>query len=138
MSMSIRISRFAFYVGIVLTCAGAGRALAQNTAPQTPEAQSQPAIPARRTVAERQLLRLTKNLDLTSDQQNQIKPLLVDRQQRLDALFKDQSVAEEDRSAKAKAIVQEAHNKIEALLTAEQQTKFKSMLRYAPNGANEQ
>ena len=42
---------------------------------------------------DRQLERLTRELNLTTDQQAQIKPLLVERQQKMQALFQDQSAA---------------------------------------------
>ena len=40
---------------------------------------------------DRQLEHMTKELDLSADQQSQIKPVLVDRQQKMQAIFQDQS-----------------------------------------------
>ncbi len=76
---------------------------------------------------DRQLQRLTHELSLSSDQQSQIKPLLVDQQQKMQALFQDQSLAQEDRRAKAKSIRDDTHSKIEALLTDEQKPKYEAM-----------
>ena len=53
---------------------------------------------------DRQLEHLTKTLNLSADQQSQIKPLLVDRQQKMQALWQDQSLSQQDRRSKAQAI----------------------------------
>jgi hypothetical protein len=133
--MSMRSNSVALIVGIILTLAGAGRVIAQDAAPQSSQAQGQPN--PRHMVADRQLQRLIKILNLTPDQQGQIKPLLVDRQQELDAVLQDHSIPEEERGAKAKKIVVDAHGKIEAALTAEQKPKFASMLLHVPNSDNQ-
>jgi periplasmic protein CpxP/Spy len=76
---------------------------------------------------DRELQHLTRELNLSSDQQTQIKPLLVDQQQKMEALRQDQSVAPEDRHAKAKSISDDTHSKIEALLNDDQKQKFEAM-----------
>lgn len=76
---------------------------------------------------DRELQHLTRELNLSSDQQSQIKPLLVDQQQKMQALFQDESLAQEDRHAKAKSISDDTHSKIEALLTDEQKPKYEAM-----------
>ena len=53
---------------------------------------------------DRQLARLTSALNLTTDQQAQIKPLLVERQQKMQALMQDQSLSQEDRRAQMRTI----------------------------------
>lgn len=86
---------------------------------------------------DRQLQHLTHELNLSSDQQTQIKPLLVDQQQKMQTLFQDQSLAQEERQAKAKSITEDTHNKIEALLNEEQKQKFEAMqqrMRRGPGG----
>jgi hypothetical protein len=74
-----------------------------------------------------QLARLTQELNLTSDQQTQIKPLLVERQQKMQALMQDQSVTPEDRRAQMRSISQGTNNSIKALLTEDQKQKFAAM-----------
>ena len=49
---------------------------------------------------DRQLAHLTKTLNLSADQQSQIKPLLVDRQQKMQALWQDQSLSRRIGAAK--------------------------------------
>jgi periplasmic protein CpxP/Spy len=81
-----------------------------------------------------QLAHMTKALNLSSDQQGQIKPLLVDRQQKMQALFQDQSLSREDRHSKMMAIQQDTHAKIEAVLNDQQKQKFDAMHERGPHG----
>ena len=76
---------------------------------------------------DQQLAHLTKALNLTSDQQSQIKPILVDRQQQLTALRQDTSSSKQDKMAKAKSINNDAHTRIEAALNDQQKQKFEEM-----------
>lgn len=100
----------------------------------SPPAQGQRGHGPHRMDPDRQLQHLTREPNLSSEQQSQIKPLLVDQQQKMQALFQDQSVAQEDRQAKAKSITEDTHNKIEALLTDEQKQKFAAMRQRMRNG----
>jgi Spy/CpxP family protein refolding chaperone len=88
---------------------------------------------------DRQLVRLTSALNLTTDQQAKIKPLLVERQQKMQALMQDQSTAPEDRRAQARTISEGTNNSIKAVLTDEQKQKFDAMQanmrRNGPGGA---
>ena len=102
-----------------------------------PPAQGERGHGPHRMDPDRQLQHLTRELNLSSDQQSQIKPLLVDQQQKMQALFQDPSLAQEDRQAKAKSITEDTHNKIEALLTDEQKQKFEAMqqrMHHGPGG----
>jgi len=125
----------------LLTVGGTCAALAQDAAPQPPDqnqsappAQDQSAPPAQgmghrgmRMDPDRQLERLTRELNLTTDQQTQIKPLLVERQQKMQSLFQDQSVAPEDRRTQGRTIMQGTNNSIKALLNDDQKQKFEAM-----------
>jgi Spy/CpxP family protein refolding chaperone len=120
-------------LGGLLTIAGTAAALAQDTPPPPPD-QSQAGPPAdgprgrgMRIDPDRQLQRLTRELDLTSDQQEKIKPLLVERQQKMQALFQDQSSAREDRRTQARTIMEGTNNSIKAVLNDDQKQKFEAM-----------
>ena len=76
---------------------------------------------------DQQLARLTSALDLTTDQQAKIKPLLVERQQKMQALMQDQSVPQEDRRAQMRTISEGTNNSIKALLNDDQKQKFDAM-----------
>lgn len=112
---------------------GATAALAQDNPPPPPD-QNQAGPPAdgprgrgMRMDPDRQLAHLTHELSLTTDQQAQIKPLLLERQQKIQALMQDQSGAPEDRRAQMRSIVEGTNNSIKALLNEDQKQKFAAM-----------
>ena len=74
-----------------------------------------------------QLQHMTKALDLSADQQSQIKPILDARQQQMQQLFQDQSMSREDRHAKMQSIQQDSSSKIEAVLNDTQKQKYEAM-----------
>lgn len=118
----------------LLTFSGTIAALAQDTPPPTPPDQNQAGPPPQglgprgmRMDSGRQLERLTRELNLTTDQQTQIKPLLAERQQKMQALFQDQSAAPEDRRTQARSIMEGTNNSIKALLNDDQKQKFEAM-----------
>jgi protein CpxP len=67
---------------------------------------------------------MTKRYNLTSDQQNQIRPILQDQQQQMQSLRADTSMSREDKMAKGRSMHQESAQKIEAVLTDDQRKKF--------------
>ena len=109
---------------------------AQDTGAPAPQEQQQgPMAHGRhRMDPDRQLQHMTKTLNLTSDQQTQIRPILVDRQQKMEALFQDQSLSREDRHSKMQAIQQDSKNRIEAVLNDQQKQTFESMHQRGPHG----
>jgi hypothetical protein len=76
---------------------------------------------------DRQLEHLTKTLNLSADQQTQIKPILVDRQQKMQALWQDQTLSQQDRHSKAQAIQQDTRTRLEATLNDQQKQQFDEM-----------
>ena len=76
---------------------------------------------------EAQLQHLTKALDLSADQQSQIKPILENRDAQMKQLWQDQSLSEQDRHSKMQAIHQDTNSKIEAVLNDTQKQKFEQM-----------
>jgi periplasmic protein CpxP/Spy len=97
--------------------------------PQEPQTQGQEGRGHGRGMMDpdRQLEHMTKQLNLTADQQSQIKPLLVDRQQKMQALWQNQSLSREDRRSQMQAIRQDSETKITAVLTDEQKQKYQAM-----------
>src|SRR5579863_8438362 len=107
-----------------------GAAFAQDTPPPPPsqdQAGPPPGGRGMRMDPDQQLAHLTSALNLTTDQQTQIKPLLVERQQKMQALMQNQSLSQEDRRAQARTISQGTNNSIKAVLTDEQKQKFEAM-----------
>lgn len=117
---------FTFAASAIL---GAGLALA------APQAQDQPAAPENGQVGhgrhqmdpQQQVKRLTKRLNLTADQQNQILPILTDQQQQMKSIFSDSSLSPQDRHAKVQAVRQDSDTKIKAVLTDSQKQTWDQM-----------
>jgi len=130
-------------LGSMLALGITGAAFAQDAPPPPPPDQNQPGPPpgggrGMRMDPNRQLERLTQELNLTSDQQEKIKPLLVERQQKMQALMQDQSLSQDDRRAQMRTIMEGSNNSIKALLTDDQKPKFDAlqqrMRRGGPGG----
>jgi len=108
---------------------GAGALLAQdNSAPPPQQEQSGGMEHGRRGMdPDRQLQHMTRQLDLSADQQNQIRPILMDRQQKMQALWQNQSLSREDRRTQMQSIREDSKSKIEAVLNDQQKQKFDAM-----------
>jgi Spy/CpxP family protein refolding chaperone len=79
---------------------------------------------------DKQLEHMTKALDLTADQQAQIKPLLEAHQQQAMQLRQDTSISQDDKHTKMQALNTDTHTKIEAVLTDTQKAKFEKMQQH--------
>ena len=97
-----------------------------NAAPQTPP-QGQEAMGTISPEAHLQML--SEKLNLTEDQKTKLKPIFQDQAQQLKAVSDDPSLTPEQKAAKKKAIHETTHDQINAVLTPEQQEKFKEMKR---------
>lgn len=115
-------------LGGVLTL-GMSMAAAQDMqAPTTPPAAPQHAMHGMHHMSpDQQLAHLTKVLSLTSAQQDQIRPLLAERAQKMQALEQDQSLAPKDRRMQMRTISEGTQNGITAVLTDEQKQKYAAM-----------
>lgn len=71
----------------------------------------------------RELAQLTRKLKLTPDQQSEVKGVLQMRRQQLQALA-ESHLSREDRTSKARSILDDSRNKIEAVLDDSQRQKF--------------
>jgi periplasmic protein CpxP/Spy len=72
---------------------------------------------------------LGKQLGLTPDQIAQLQPILADRQQAVEGLRSDTTLAPRERRMKMRSIQQDSRNKIEALLTDSQKQQYEQMLQ---------
>jgi Spy/CpxP family protein refolding chaperone len=70
---------------------------------------------------------LSEKLNLTDDQKATLKPILQDHMQQIKTVREDSSLSEEQKHAKLKSIHDSMHGQINAMLTPEQQAKFKQM-----------
>jgi Spy/CpxP family protein refolding chaperone len=77
--------------------------------------------------ADQHLQMLSEKLNLTDDQKAKLKPILQDQMQQMKAVREDSSLSQEQQRAKMKSIHESLHDQINAVLTPEQQAKFKQM-----------
>jgi Spy/CpxP family protein refolding chaperone len=71
--------------------------------------------------------KLGEKLNLTDDQKEQIKPIIADRQQKLQALRSDSSGRRRQKARQAKSILEDSDKKIKAILTPDQQKQYAEM-----------
>jgi Spy/CpxP family protein refolding chaperone len=71
-----------------------------------------------------QVKELTEKLSLTDDQQGKIKTILEDTRDQMQKIRADDSLSQEDKMAKGRALRETANGKIRELLTDEQKKKF--------------
>lgn len=71
--------------------------------------------------------RLSKRLNLSSDQQQKLLPIFTNQQQQMQSLRQDTSLSREDRMTKMKSIHEDTNNKINAILNDEQKQKYADM-----------
>ncbi len=103
-------------------------ALAQENAPQ-PQGpnQARPGIHGPRSI-DQELDHLTKDLEITPNQRKQIRPLLEEHHDRIQALFdKNPGVSRKDLGPQIHAISDETHHQIQVLLTEHQKQLAKAM-----------
>ena len=75
----------------------------------------------------RQVKMLAKRLNLTSDQQKQILPILTDRQQQFASIRNDSSLSPNDRREKMRTLREDSETKIKAVLTDSQKATYEQM-----------
>lgn len=96
----------------------------------TPTPKAAPVQPGARHASDpnKQTRRLAKELKLSRDQVVQIRPILAGRDQQIQQLRADPSIAPRDRRAKLQGLQQDSTAKIEALLTDTQKQQFEQLL----------
>ena len=118
-----------FVLAGMFTLAGSAVFAQDNTAPPPQQGQGQMGGYGRhhRMNADSQLQHLTKQLNLSADQQAQIKPILENRDQQAAQIWQDQSLAPQDRHAKMKALQEDSKSKIEVVLNDSQKQQYEAM-----------
>jgi predicted nucleic acid-binding Zn-ribbon protein len=80
------------------------------------------------STADQRLQRMTQQLNLSSDQQQQIKPILEGESQQMQALRQDTSLSQQDWMTKVQSIRQSIGSQIKPILNPDQQAKFEQMM----------
>jgi hypothetical protein len=126
---------FTLAYGIVLMLGMAGPAVAQNNGAQQPSARQQLQHIHTPQSIDQELARLTKDLELTPEQQQQVRPLLEEHHDTIQALLdKNPTASRQELGPQIHAISDETHRKIHALLTDHQKQLEKAMQQREHNG----
>jgi predicted HTH transcriptional regulator len=115
--------------------ATAGLAVAQDNAVQPPSARQQLQHIHTPQSIDQELARLTKDLELTPKQQQQVRPLLNEHHDKIQALLdKNPNASRQALGPQIHAISDETHREIHALLTDHQKELEKAMQQREHNG----
>lgn len=71
--------------------------------------------------------KMGEKLNLSDDQKAQIKPIIVDRQEKMKELRSDTSMRRRQKGRQMKSIFKDSDNKIKAILTPDQQKQYAEM-----------
>jgi Spy/CpxP family protein refolding chaperone len=113
----------------------AGMAVAQDNSSQHPSARQQLQHIHGPQSIDQELARLTKDLKLTPEQQKQVRPLLQEHHDRIQALLdKNPTASRQEFASQIHSISDETHHKIRALLTDHQKELEKAMQQREHNG----
>lgn len=131
--MPMRYFTFGCVVVLALGSAGVARSQDGAAAPQSAQ-QELKRIHGPRSI-EQELDRLTKDLELTPEQQKQVRPLLQEHHDKIQALLdKNPTLTRRELAPQIHAISDETHHEINALLTDHQKDLAKAMQRRERNG----
>jgi periplasmic protein CpxP/Spy len=126
---------FTLAYGVMLMLGMAGPAVAQDNGIQQPSARQQLQHIHTPQSIDQELARLTKDLKLTPEQQRQVRPLLDEHHDRIQALLdKNPTASRQELGPQIHAISDDTHRKIHALLTDHQKELEKAMQQREHNG----
>ena len=130
----MRIHLSAGLIGM-LALGMSGIAIAQGNAPPSQEPnQTHQGIHGPRSI-DQELDHLTKDLELTASQRKQVRPLLQEHHDEIQALLdKNPGRSRQELAPQIHAISDETHHRIEALLTEHQKQLAKTMQERMHNG----
>ena len=130
---------FTLTYGVILMLGMAGAAVAQDN-PQDKEVQQPSAREQLQHIhtpqsIDQELARLTKDLELTPKQQQQVRPLLDEHHNKIQALLdKNPAASRQALGPQTHAISDQTHREIHALLTDHQKELEKAMLHREQHG----
>jgi protein CpxP len=126
---------FTLAYSFMLMLGVAGPAVAQDNGAQLPSARQQLQHIHTLQSIDQALTRLTKDLELTPKQQQQVRPLLEEHHDRIQALLdKNPTASRQELGPQIHAISDETHREIHALLTDHQKELEKAMQQREHNG----
>jgi Spy/CpxP family protein refolding chaperone len=127
---------WAYAVMLVLGVSGLAAAQGDAVPPGSARQQLQ-SIHTPQSIDE-ELARLTKDLELTPEQQQRVRPLLQEHHDKLQALFdRNPAASRQDLSSQIHAVSDETHGEIHALLSDHQRELEKAMQLRKQGGAEQ-
>jgi hypothetical protein len=133
--MRIRFFTLPFAIMLTLILGTASTAEAQDKGVQQPSARQQLQQIHTPQSIDQTLARLTKDLELTPEQQQKVRPLLQQHHDRIQALLdKSPNASRQDLGPQIHANSDETHRQIHALLTDHQKELEKAMQQREHNG----
>jgi Spy/CpxP family protein refolding chaperone len=90
--------------------------------------------PGQPLTADQRLQRMTRQLNLSDAQQQQIKPILESEAKQMQGLHEDPSLSQQDRMSKMMQIRQGTAEQIKPMLNADQQQKYEQMMSHPGHG----
>src|SRR5260370_28352162 len=112
---------FTLAYGVMLMLGMAGPVVAQDNGAQQPSARQQLQRIHTPQSIDQELAHLTKDLELTPEQQKQVRPLLDEHHDRIQKLLdKNPTASRRELAPQIHAISDDTHHKIHALLTEQQ------------------
>ncbi|MGD0646685.1 MAG: hypothetical protein ABR971_01745 [Acidobacteriaceae bacterium] len=131
----MRDQSFRLAWAVLLTLGMSGAGIAQNTGAQEPSARQQLQHIHTPQSIDQELAHLTKDLELTPEQQQQVRPLLQEHHDKIQALLdKNPNASRQDLGPQIHAISDETHHEIHGLLTDRQKELEKAMQQRENNG----
>jgi protein CpxP len=92
-----------------------------------PSSQGTTAQPHKVPNPQHQAKRMAKKLGLSSDQKAKIEPILADRDQQVQSVRSNTTLAPQDRKTQMRGILQDSDSKIEAILNDTQKAQYEQM-----------
>jgi hypothetical protein len=131
----MRNRAFTLAYGIMLMLGTSGPAIGQDNGQQQPSARQQLQHIHTSQSIDQELARLTKDLELTPKQQQQVRPLLEEHHDRIQALLdKNPTATRQELGPQIHAISDDTHHEVHALLSDHQKELEKAMQQREHNG----
>ena len=131
----MRNRAFTLACGFMFVLGIAGPAVAQDNGEQQPSARQQRQRVHTPESIDEKLAQLTKDLELTPEQQKQVRPLLQEHHDRIQALLdKNPKASRQELAPQIHAISDDTHHQIHALLTDHQKELEKAMHPHGHDG----
>ena len=129
MTRSISILALSALLGVTAAVAAPQADKAPARQDKTTQADGTHANARRQFDPQRQVERLAKRLQLTSEQQSQLLPILSQRAEHVKAIRNDTTLSATDRRAKMRDLRQESEAQIKNVLTDTQKQQYAAMMQ---------